>query len=1110
MSSSDRPPGTGPARSLAQARQALLELRERQRGSSRGTAERITPAARDRALPLSFNQRQLWFLDQWSGGRPVYHDPTVLRLVAPLDYAALQRTLTMVASRHEVLRTRYPAQHGVPYQHIEPAPAAVPLPVHDFSGHDDPSGAVRQFVAGHIRRPFDLAAGPVLRAALAKLGETEHVLALAVHHIATDGWSNAILTRELVAGYLGEVTGQPAELPGLPVQYADYAVWQRGWLTGDVLARQLQYWRGQLADLPTLDFPTDRPRKVQPAAEGATVETVLPGELLEAVNRLARQERVTTLTVYLAVFTALMSRYTGQHDIAVGSVFAGRTRPEIEHLIGFFSNTLVLRTSTAGDPPFRELLARTGRTVLDAHVNQELPFDHLVDELSPHRDPARNPLFQICFTVQHAAADRAAVGDVWAEAYPAETGTARFDLAVQLTETPGRGLRMWAEYSTELFDASRIARLFTHYEYLLRQAIGDPGRRLSEMELLTVAERERLTVSWNETTRHYGATNRCLHHLVESATDADPTALALASASGQVTYSELDRRANRLAWALIEAGIRPETLVAVLARRGPELAVAFLGIHKAGGAYLPLDPDHPPARRELILTEAGVKTVVTTRELAGELPGGVSAVLLDDPALTQRPERRPNIAVDPRNLAYTIFTSGSTGRPKGVQVEHRAIVNFTKAAVELFRLGTGDRVLQFANPIFDVSLFDFFSALCSGAALVQAPVQTLLDPESLTVLMRSQQVTVTDLPPSVLRLLDPDALPSLRALFVGLEAFPGELVNRWNTPDREFHNGYGPTEATVACVDYRCPQERYEVMPPIGTPMANYRAYVVDGLGHLLPVGLAGELLIGGVGLARGYVNQPGLTAEKFVPDPFGQPGGRLYRTGDLVRWRPDGNLEFLGRIDDQVKLQGMRIEPAEIERAINSCRGVADAAVAVQRSEAGARLVAYVVAADAAWLDVARVRAELSHLLPLHLVPAVFVPLDRLPRSPSGKLDRKQLPEPDAAAQPAEFQPPSTQTQQILATMWRDLLSVERIGIHDNFFSLNGNSFKITQLAARILEEFGVEVELRDLFVNATIGELATLIEDRELAMASEDDLLALLGQAEADDSASGASQVR
>jgi amino acid adenylation domain-containing protein len=1099
-------PRPGRAPSLAETRAALLAVRDRQRRAASGRPDEIQVAARDRPLPLSFAQQRLWFLGQFADGAPVYNAPVVLRLDGELDIDALRHALTGLVGRHEVLRTRFPAANGVAYQQVDPVPVAVDLPVTDLSGAADAQAAGRAHVDAAVQRPFDLERDHAIRASLIRVGPAEHLLVLAMHHIATDGWSTAILIRELVALYQAHILGAPDGLPGLPVQYADYAAWQRGQLAGGALEAQLGYWRGRLAGLPTLDFPADRSRPAAPTQAGAVREAHWPGELADALNRLARTERVTLLTVTAAAFTALLARYTGQDDIVLGTIFSGRTRQEIEHLIGFFSNTLVLRTSTAGDPTFSELLARTHDTVTGAHFHQDIPFGRIVDEVGPQRDPGRNPLFQICFTLQHAAADSGSVGGLTATAYPADAGTARFDLAVQLTEVPGEGLNIWAEYSTELFDDARIARLFSHFEQILRAVAADADVRVSALPLLSDGERDTLLHRWNDTARQLGDPDILLHELFEQVAARQPGAVAVVCGQDRLTYAELDRAASELAAVLRSSGVGPEQTVGVLADRGPALPVAFLAILKAGGGYLPLDPDQPAIRRARLLAETGARLVVCTEDLAGEVPDGVGALPLAGvtalplAGVTAVPlagvtATGPRRQVRPDNLAYTIFTSGSTGTPKGVQVSHRSIVNFIRGIIEHFGLGRGDRVLQFANPVFDVSLFDFYGALCSGATLVQAPKLTLWDPGRLTELMRTTGVTVTDLPPAVLAALDPADLPALRALYVGLEAFPGALVNHWMAGGREFHNGYGPTEATVACINYNCPAMHYDSMPPIGKPMANYRAYVVDGHGQPVPAGIAGELLVAGAGLARGYLNQPGRTAARFVPDPFGPPGSRAYRTGDLVRWRDDGELQFLGRADNQVKIRGLRIEPSEIEHSMRQHPGVGEAIVVVDTIAGEPGLVGYVTPADTRdGLDVNELRSFLDQRLPTYLVPGSFVVLDELPRAASGKLDRSRLPSPGRPAAEPEPAEPGTETELAIAAIWRDLLGGSGYTVADSFFAVGGTSLKITQLRSQLIDEFGIEVELRDLFVHPTIGQLAAFVEDRELAALAPGELASLL----------------
>ncbi|MCQ4206652.1 amino acid adenylation domain-containing protein [Streptomyces longispororuber] len=1086
--------GPIPARART-ARKATGEVTEAKRllkelGARRNAPASLSPVPRDRPLPLSFAGQRLWFLDKWTPGQPVYNSPLALRLHGELDHEKLVAALTLVVGRHESLRTRYSEEHGVPHQIIDPAPDRVDIPLTDLTDQLDPDKAdetARALADEVATGAFDLAAGPLLRARLIRLAPTEHLLVLCIHHIATDGWSTAILVGELTAGYAAAVAGTTTELPELPVQYADFASWEREKASAEATERLLAYWRERLADLPTLDLPTDRPRPAEQSFRGATTVLRLPDGLRTRLGELARAEQATLLSVLLAAFNALLTCYTGAKDVAVGSVFAGRDHPDIERLIGFFANTLVLRTSTAGDPAFSELIARTRETVLGAHLHQGLGFDRLVRELRPERDTSRNPLFQVSFTLQNATAGSGEAGGLRVVAEPVGQGTARFDLAVQVTEVPGEGLDLWAEYATDLFDADRIERLLAQYAAVLDQVCADPTVPLSGLDLLG-SERRALALRHSTGPDAPGARGRLLHQLFEARAAADPDAPACLFEGTTVSYGELNARADRLARRLrrrTEAG----EIVGVLLPRGPELPAALLAVLKAGAAYLPMDPGYPADRIAWMLDDADCRTVVTVGDVAGLLPEGVSPVLLDAPDTEESDDADDGSArvVDPASAAYVIYTSGSTGRPKGVVVEHRQVVEFVLTIVGTFRLGPGDRVLQFANPAFDVSVFDFFSALTSGAALVQAPVEVLHDFDGLAELMRSTAVTVTDLPPAILGELDADAFPDLRALFVGLEPYPGDLVNRWNVPGREFHNAYGPTEATVACIDHLVPGP-LDGPPPIGLPLAGYRAYVVDERGDLAPEGVPGELYIGGTGVARGYLGRPGLTAEKFLPDPFGPPGSRVYRTGDLAVRRPDGVLTFHGRVDRQLKVRGLRVEPGEIEAVLTDRPGIRQALVTLRDGA----LVAHLVTDDGAVPDTAALRTELSALLPAGLVPAAFVAVDSFPLNANGKIDHARLPDPDRPAA-SERTGPRTPTERRLAEIWGEVLGTTDLGVHDDFFSLGGNSLRITQITSRVRDAFGVSLELRAFFRASTIAGLAELIEGEELA-AADDDLLAEL----------------
>ncbi|MGW5869172.1 non-ribosomal peptide synthetase [Streptomyces sp. NPDC055239] len=1079
------------------AREALQRLQE-----SRRTEQRIEPADRDRSLPLAAAQQRLWFLDRWNPGSAAYNAPLALRLTGPVDVAVLGRALSGVVARHEILRTRYESVDGLPHQIVE-EPAPVPLDVTDLRElpADEREKKVTELIADGAGLPFDLTRGPVLRASLFRLADEEHVLLLAIHHIATDGWSTAIVTREVMAYYAAEAAGVTDPLPPLPVQFADYAVWQRRKLAESSFGDRLAYWTERLDNLPVLDFPTDRPRPKEPTGAGSVRESRLPASLQRAMVELARTERVTVLTVALAAFQTLLARYTAQDDIVIGSVVNGRTQPEIEPLVGFFANTLVLRTDTSGDPTFRELLARTNETVVGGLMHQDVPFGKVVDALKTEREAGRNPLFQISFTLQNASADGDDLGGLRIEQVPLIVGTSRFDLAFQLTEVPGDGYHVWIEYSTELFDADRIDRLIAHYGRILEAVVADPSARVDRIELLSAAEHAELVTAENRTETAYDTAGLALHQLFERQADLHPEQPAVRFRGSGLTYGELDSRANELAHHLRSLGIGPESRVGILMERGPELPVTQLAILKAGGAYVPLDPIHPTNRLGYMLDRAGCSLVVTEGALADALPDGPDGpdglVRLDwrDPefraALERAPKSRPDVAVHPRNLAYVIFTSGSTGRPKGVLVEHRSAVNFTSSSVEMFRLGTDDRVLQFANPAFDVSVFEIYSAFASGATLVMAPRGTLLDPASLTALLRDERITTADIPPSLLAVLDPEQLPEFRKLFVGLEPFPGDLVDRWRDGGRrDFHNGYGPTETTVASVDHLCGPQLGSASPPIGRPLANQYAYVLDAFGQPVPRGVAGELWIGGLGLSRGYAGSPGATAERFLPDPFAAPGSRMYRTGDLALRRGDGDLEFFGRADTQVKIRGLRIEPSEIEQVLSRHAEVRQAAVVVLDGDGdgGPRLVAYVVAEGAARPQPAALRAHLADDLPPYMLPAAFVTLDALPLTPNGKLDRTALPAPEERAR-KDREAPATATERAVAGIWAGLLPGKDFARDDNFFMVGGNSLQATQLLARIEETLGAEVQLRQLFTHATVEQLASLIDTARPAVAAGPD---------------------
>jgi amino acid adenylation domain-containing protein len=1088
---------------VADARRTLLDRQIRQQRAHRAASERIVPVGRDGPVPATQQQRYLWFLQQIAPGVPAYNMLIPLRLRGRLDVTAMRIALRDLIARHEGLRTRFASDHGVPVQVIDPPQDRIPLATADVSAisPDQRWQRVIELATEEIRRPFDLATDPLLRCWLAQLGPDDHLLAVSMHHIVADGWSVGIVTRDLAELYSAALAGRAAELPELVVAPADFAAWQQRWLIGDRLDRQLGYWREVLAGLPAVDFPADRPRPPIPTWAGDVFECDLPAGLLRAARDLAAAERVSLLAVLLAAFLLVLHRYTGQDDLSVGSVLSGRTRSEIERLVGFFANTLVLRASLSGDPLVRDFIARCNEVALGGLGHQDVPFGTVVEALRPERVPGRNPLFQISFTLLTSEiVDEFRFEGLAVQVTPLRMGTSRFDIAFQVTTGRDGSASAWVEFSTDLFDQARIESLVTHFAAALQAMLANPGLRCGQLEILSAAERHRLTTQWNPPAEPFDTAGKLLHDLVAEQAATAPSHPAIRFGGTELSYAGLRSKANRLAWLLRqEHAVGPDTVVGLLLDRGPELPAAQLATMQAGGAWLPLDPAHPASRIEFQLADAGAAVVVTTRALADALPSGTPRLLLDDPQLAERlaalPDTAPPCEALPDHIAYVIYTSGSTGTPKGVLVTHRGVVNFVSAIRMMFAITPADRLLQFANPSFDVSVFDIYAALGAGATLVCAPRQVLHDVDALGALLRDEAVTMADIPPAVLHLLDPASVPDLRLLFVGLEAFPAELVNRWRTPRREFHNGYGPTEVTVACVDYACPAEPLTAPPPIGQAMANHSAYVLDRDGRLVPAGVPGELCMAGVGLARGYAGRAALTAERFTPCPFGPPGTRMYHTGDLVRWRADGVLEFLGRVDRQVKIRGLRIELGEIEHVLADHAGVGQCAVVVASGPGGPRLDAYVVPAQAGTtVPEGELRSHLMARLPLHMVPATLTTLAALPLNTSGKLDIARLPAP-ASPHERERVAPSTPTQRELAAIWRELLSLTdgAVAADDSFFTLGGSSLQATQLISRIRDAFGVEIDPRQLFTHPLLSQLADLVDAALLADIDADQLARL-----------------
>ncbi|MFJ2261195.1 amino acid adenylation domain-containing protein, partial [Streptomyces sp. NPDC087844] len=1020
----------------------------------------MTVVSRDEALPLSFAQQRLWFLDRLEPGSTEYNLPLPIRLDGDLDVAMLGAALSGVVARHEVLRTRLVADaDGVAHQVIDP-PTPVVLPVVDVSGDADPLSAAERLVARDASTPFDLAVGPLIRTVLVRLADDAHVLALSVHHAVFDEWSDHVFQHELSALYEAFRAAEPDPLPPLPVQYADFSVWQREQLTGEVLRRQLDYWTAELAGAPTLDMPTDRPRPAVRSSAGAVAGFAVSPETVEALRGLSRECGVSMFMTLLAAFDVLLGRYTDSEDVVVGTPVANRNRAETENLIGFLVNTLVMRTDMSGDPSFREVVGRVRETALGAYAHQDVPFEQLVEALVTDRDRSRSPLFQVLFSY---VAERGAYMN------PGQLPV-KFDLAVKLGDS-GDGLAGEIEYSTALFDAATVERLAGHLVAVLEAVAANADQRVGDLAVVGVEERDRLV-------RQGGGAVEALpgvggvHELIAARVEAGPDAVAVVSDGKALTYGGLMARANRLAHHLRGLGVGAESVVGLCLPRGVDMVVAMVAVWKAGGAYLPLDPEYPAERREFMVADSGVRVVVgpeTMAEVAGDLPSTA-----------------PGVDVHADQLAYVIYTSGSTGQPKGVQVGHRSVVGMVTALASVLGAGAGVRVLQFASFSFDAAVLDVAVTLASGGTLVVASSAERAAPEVLTGVIGAQAVEAASVVPSLLGVLNPDEVPGVETLLLGAERLTQQAAQAWAS-GRTLVNTYGPTEATVMVTTGPVAPEP-TMAPPIGAPVANARLYVLDARLNPVPVGVAGEVYIAGPQVARGYRAQSALTAERFVPDPFAADGTRMYRSGDRARWLAEGTLDFIGRADDQVKVRGFRIEPGEIEAVLAAHPQIRTAVVTAFGEAEDRKLAAYLVPADQAdgIPSVTALRSFAGEHLPAYMIPAVFLPLTDLPLTPNGKLDRSALPLPDGGWQvePGEFVPPGTMTEELLAGIWQHLLGAERVGVTDNFFELGGHSLLATRVNSRIRELLAVDIPLSALFDRPTVRELAAVVDGAGRAM--------------------------
>lgn len=1090
-------------KNLPAAKRELLLKAIQAKKPSVGKAESIPRRAVQKSASLSFSQQRMWFLQQWEPASPLYTIPMALRLSGKLDRVALKQSFEEIIKRHDILHTTFDMQNGSPVQVIHPS-SALALPLIDLRELNEmlQKTLVRELIAAESKRVFDLQQGPLLRVVLLKRAETEHILILTVHHIVADGWSMQILLGELCALYRAFSLGLPSALEDLPLQYADYAEWQRQWLQGPILERQLGYWKQQLANLPTLELSLDRPRPAVLSFRGANFSFALSYSLTQRLHQLSKQQGVTLFIVLLATFQILLARYSQQQDIMLGTPVANRNRKELERLIGYFSNMLVLRADLSGNPTFHEALLRVRDVCLDAYTHQDLPFERLVEELQPERDRSRNPLFQVMFALQNEPMSKAEMPGLEIEELEVHSGISRLDLSLNMTELQ-HGLVGEVEYSTDLFSAETIAGLVERYSALLESIITHTDQHILDLPILTKAEEQQFS-TWNATEVPFSQ-NVCLHELFETQVARAPEAVAIALGDQQVTYDHLNACANELALRLQHLGAGPEVLVGICVERSLEMAIALLGVLKAAAVCVPLDPNYPPERLLSILSDAKISVLLTHGQIREQLSAYQTQVtlcsvhsqmMLEQVSVAQPEQGGPRSNALPGNLAYLLYTSGSTGKPKGVALPHTAIVNRLLWGQRVYPLTETDRVLQIAPFGFDISIWEIFGPLLAGARLILARTDGHYDTSYLVELMAEQQVTIAHFVPATLRVIlnDPRLRErsALRAIFCGGDAVPADLPgNTAASLNVDFHQFYGPTESAInsTCWIYR--PEDSQQRASIGRPIANTQIYLLDAHLRLVPLGTPGELYIGGLGVARGYLNQPELTAERFIPNSFSsEPGERLYKTGDIARYQPDGNLEFLGRNDNQVKIRGIRVELGEIETVLRLHPAVRDCVVVAREDRPGdKRLVAYIV--DKATVSLEQTqqmeRTALSlHLrdylrasLPNSLVPTAFVILDHLPLNPNGKVDRRALPAPEDASSGREHdsERPRNHVEQTLATLFQRVLQVEHIPIHQTFFELGGHSLLAMQALSAIRETFNVEISLPTFFEKSTVADLAAIV---------------------------------
>src|SRR6266511_2065148 len=1070
------------------------KIEEAMRAGEKEQAPPLVRVARVERLPLSFAQRRLWFLDQLAPNNPFYNCPGAVRLEGRLDIEALERSVNEIVRRHEVLRTRIVVEEGQPVQVIEDwAPRS--LEVEDLTDLplEEREEVARRTTKQEAVKGFDLGRGPLIRVKLLKLGGDQHVALFTTHHIVSDAWSMGVLVRELCALYQAMSEGKPSPLPELEIQYADYAVWQRAYLAGGALEAEVGYWKEKLKDAATLDLPTDHARPPAPSYRGGKEKVELGKELSEGLRNLSRREGATMFMTLMAAFKTLLMRYSGEEDISVGTAIANRTRREVEGLIGFFVNTLVMRTDLRGNPSFRELIKREREVALGAYAHQEAPFEKLVEEINPGRDLSRSPLFQVMMTLQNTGRAELEMKGLKVTGMGEETGAAKFELTLILSEVEG-GISGSLEYSLDLYEGETIRRMARHYEQVLGEVAREAGRRIREIELLSEAERRQIVEEWNETGREYEEKGFA-HEMIGEQARRRGEAIAVRSEQGEVSYGELERRANRLGNYLRKMGVGREEVVGICADRTAEMVIAMLGVMKAGAAYVPIDGSYPDERVRYMLEDAGVRVMLTQGEAGGRVEekwvkGEVINLERRWEEIGEESDESPGMETGEDNLAYVIYTSGSTGKPKGVSISRRGLANSTCARLHFYREPVSSFLL--VSPFgFDSSVAGIYWTLCQGVTLVLPPEGLEREPVQLLRLMEENNTSHLLCLPTLYSWLLTESRPgqmnSLKCVIVAGEACPSEVVERRRAAlaCAELFNEYGPTEGTVWSSVYGDCVKHPRVPTPIGKPIANTQMYILDEEQEPAPVGVRGEIYIAGMGLARGYLGRPELTAERFLPNKVGgEEGGRVYRTGDLGRYLSDGNIEFIGRADEQVKVRGYRIELGEIQAALQEHRSVRQSVVVANNDERGDKRVVGYVVGDGAVTGV-ELKNDLRQRLPGYMVPEAIILLDEMPLTANGKVDRKKLPAvSDTRPKRESLLAPRDVLELQLAQIWETVLGVQPIDVRDDFFDLGGHSLLAVSLMAKIRSVVGRDLPLSVLFQGGTVERLATILRREANAM--------------------------